>query len=63
MKSEKELKDKFVKMFKFVILSGNGFICLFDDIEYGEKNIEIRNDPDYPFLKKKMSKVLKLINY
>ena len=33
-----------------------------NQLEYGEKNIEIRNDPDYPFLKKKMSKVLKLIN-
>lgn len=62
MNKDKELKQKFVEMFKFVVPSGKGFICLFEDIEYDTKNLSISNDPSYPFLKEKMIKTLKLVN-
>ena len=61
MKSEKELKEKFVEMFKFVVPSGKGFICLYENIEYDDDN-KLSEDTDYPFLKKKMKRVLRLIN-
>ena len=59
MRSESELKVKFVEMCKFVEVSSDKITCIFEDIE---EYSDLANDPDYPILKEKMTKILDLVN-
>lgn len=62
MKNEKELKSKFVKMCETVELTSKGFVYFYYSIQHDNDYSYLTEDKDYPLLKKKMEKFLKLVN-
>ena len=59
MSTQAELKVKFIEMCKFIEVSNNKVVCIFEDIE---DHSELTSDEDYPILKEKMVKILDLVN-